>query len=249
MIDINKLRVASPCSAGWETMSGDERARHCESCKLNVYNIAGMTNAEVQHLVSNREGRLCIRLFRRADGTVLTKDCPVGVRAYQKRIAKLAGATLSVLFSLVGLSAAQGTSTTKDGQNAEKNEQKLAANELAGVVVDPNGASVPGVMIKIFRNSDKKPLKKVRSNDDGHYRFSSLSGGKYRIEVKFNGFKKMVFHDIEIIDGANRTLNVQLEVGEVEVVVGIYAEEPMIDTSSSSVTTTITRRQIDGLPH
>jgi hypothetical protein len=35
-----------------------------------------MTAAEAAALIAGREGRLCARLFRRADGTVITADCP-----------------------------------------------------------------------------------------------------------------------------------------------------------------------------
>src|SRR5262252_9589526 len=95
--NINTLRVASPCSVGWENMTGDERQRHCDLCSLNVYNISGMTTGEVEQLITEREGRLCIRMFRRADGTVITKDCPVGLRAVRKRVATMAGAALTAV--------------------------------------------------------------------------------------------------------------------------------------------------------
>ena len=105
--DINKLRVASPCSVGWDEMKGNERVRRCDSCELNIYNIAEMTKAEAGDLIANREGRLCIRLYKRADGTVLTKDCPVGFRAYQKRVARFAGATLATIIGLFSVSFGQ----------------------------------------------------------------------------------------------------------------------------------------------
>src|SRR5437773_12576574 len=92
--DVKSLRVASPCSVGWENMSGDERTRYCDQCSLNVYNISSLTTSEVEDLILKREGRLCIMIYRRADGTVLTRDCPVGLRAVQKRVARFAGATL-----------------------------------------------------------------------------------------------------------------------------------------------------------
>jgi hypothetical protein len=104
---IDKLRVASPCSVGWEEMTGDECIRHCNSCQLNIYNIAEMTEAEVKNLISSYEGRLCIRLYKRADGTVLTKDCPVGIRAYQKKAAHFAGAALATIFGLFSISFGQ----------------------------------------------------------------------------------------------------------------------------------------------
>jgi hypothetical protein len=247
MIDINKLRVASPCSVGWETMTGDERARHCESCKLNVYNIAGMTNDEVQHLVANREGRLCIRLFRRADGTVLTKDCPVGFRAYQKRVAKFAGATLSVLFGLVGFGSAQTEKTKKETEKI-KTERKVNDSAFNGIVADLNGAVIPDVTVRLFAADSKKPLRVTRSDDDGIYSIP-IAAGTYRLEFQRKHFNTLIVHNAVVTDGMTTDLNVQLEPAGVTVVVGIFAEEPMIDTRSSSVKTTITRRQIEGLPY
>ena len=44
-----------------------------------------MTTAEAAALIRDREGALCVRLFRRTDGTVLTSDCPVGFRQRFRR--------------------------------------------------------------------------------------------------------------------------------------------------------------------
>jgi hypothetical protein len=105
--DINKLRVAAPCPMNWEQMNGDERKRFCSLCQLNVYNFSEMTTDEVQKLVAESEGRICGRLYKRADGTVLTKDCPVGFRAYRKRVARFAGATLGAILGLFSISYGQ----------------------------------------------------------------------------------------------------------------------------------------------
>ena len=75
--EIDKMRVAAPCPMSWEAMTGDERVRRCHACELNIYNIAEMTADEARRLIENREGRLCIRLQRRADGTVLTAEEPL----------------------------------------------------------------------------------------------------------------------------------------------------------------------------
>jgi hypothetical protein len=74
-----KLSVASPCKREWSAMRGDDRVRFCGDCKLNVYNLSAMTHDEAQKLIAEREGKICARFFTRPDGTVLTKDCPVGV--------------------------------------------------------------------------------------------------------------------------------------------------------------------------
>ncbi len=99
---LDNIKVASPCSQDWNEMIGDERKRFCGSCQLNVYNLSGMTKDEAEKLLLNSEGRLCIRFFKRSDGTVLTKDCPVGFAAFKKRISKFAAATASLIFGIIG---------------------------------------------------------------------------------------------------------------------------------------------------
>ncbi len=86
---LDRLTVASPCSASWADMLGDERVRFCVSCEKNVYNLSEMTRADAEALLASRaEGELCVRFYQRADGTVMTTDCPVGVT--KKRRKKLA---------------------------------------------------------------------------------------------------------------------------------------------------------------
>lgn len=90
---LEDLRIASPCNARWEDMDGDERVRHCSHCDKDVFNVAGMTRAEAMALVHERvQSGLCLRMFRRADGTVLTADCPVGERKRRVRRLVLIGA-------------------------------------------------------------------------------------------------------------------------------------------------------------
>ena len=94
---IDNIRVASPCSADWEQMQGDDRVRHCDACNLNVYNLAAFTKAEIRALVASRKGRLCGRIYQRGDGTVLTQNCPVGLQAVTRRISRIAGAVFAFL--------------------------------------------------------------------------------------------------------------------------------------------------------
>lgn len=99
---LNNLRVASPCSADWNAMAGDERKRFCGDCKLNVYNLSGMTRYDAEHLLRLSEGRLCVRYFQRPDGTVLTTDCPVGWAKVKQRVSVFAAAAFSLLVSVFG---------------------------------------------------------------------------------------------------------------------------------------------------
>jgi hypothetical protein len=84
---LRDIRVAAPCDARWDEMTGDERQRRCALCKLDVFNLSAMTAEEAVRFVQQAQGRTCVRLYVRADGTVLTKDCPVGLAAVRRRIA------------------------------------------------------------------------------------------------------------------------------------------------------------------
>jgi len=102
---LDNLRVASPCNMSWDAMTGDERVRFCGSCEKNVYNLSAMSREDGERLLVEKEGKVCVRFYRRADGTVMTTDCPVGARKVRRRIA----------FAAVGgglLAAAAATLTT-----------------------------------------------------------------------------------------------------------------------------------------
>lgn len=107
-VQLDDLRIASPCSMRWEDMAGDARARHCGSCRLNVYDISEMTQAEASELILKHEGHLCVRLHKRADGTVITKNCPVGMRRVRHAAIRLCGSLAAALALGVGSVAAMG---------------------------------------------------------------------------------------------------------------------------------------------
>ena len=103
---LERVKVAAPCPADWTKMVGDERVRYCDRCSLHVYNLSGMTRREAEALVTGAEGRLCVRFYRRPDGTILTRNCPVGLSALKRRAARVATATLTAVlgfFASLGL--------------------------------------------------------------------------------------------------------------------------------------------------
>jgi hypothetical protein len=99
---LTNLKIASPCSADWNAMTGDNRKRFCGDCKLNVYNLSGMSKTEAESLLTNAEGRVCVRFYQRADGTVLTEDCPVGWAKIKQRTKLFVTAAASLVFSFLG---------------------------------------------------------------------------------------------------------------------------------------------------
>lgn len=202
-VPINNLRIASPCSVGWDQMAGDDRARFCSLCSLHVYNISDMTVDEVHSLVMNSEGRVCARLHRRADGTVMTRDCPVGLRALRRRLSRIAGAALAAVFSVCSVTFAQSPAG-KDKSNTDEPQVRISKtvttdnhNIFTGVITDEMDAVIPGAAITLIENHTNVKVAFL-TNADGEFRFDSLLPGSYSIEVEATGFKTYKLKELEI---------------------------------------------------
>ncbi|MDX2118013.1 MAG: hypothetical protein SFY96_07520 [Planctomycetota bacterium] len=108
---LDSLRIASPCPASWVQMVGDDITRHCAQCDLDVHNISAMSREDAEAFLQARKNasRTCVRFFRRADGTILTQDCPVGLALWRRRaaagVSRVAAAMLFVFTGGMMLSA------------------------------------------------------------------------------------------------------------------------------------------------
>lgn len=112
---LDQIRVATPCTADWNQMTGDDRTRHCGECRKNVYNLSGMTREEAEALIRERNGDLCVRYYQRADGTILLADCTVGVERLRRRGKVAARAAALVAGGLVVAGAAASRVTVQMG--------------------------------------------------------------------------------------------------------------------------------------
>ncbi|MFL5321559.1 MAG: hypothetical protein ACJ790_17990 [Myxococcaceae bacterium] len=131
-----RFKVASPCSADWSRMSGDERARFCGQCKKHVYDLSALRNDEVRALVQKTEGKLCAKFYQRADGTVLTADCPVGVARHRRVLAAAAVLVFTLIAFPVLLAAASRQKATDGGIDWDRVEQFARQAPLIGPLIN-----------------------------------------------------------------------------------------------------------------
>lgn len=104
------IEIASPCEESWSLMRGDDQVRFCARCSHHVYNLTGLSQAQAEALVTRHEGRMCVRLYRRVDGTIVTDDCPVGMPPFVRR-SLLIGSVAAAFFLTIAL-LTLGLSTT-----------------------------------------------------------------------------------------------------------------------------------------
>ena len=66
------IQIASPCRVSWDSMEGDDITRFCGLCHLNVYNLSAINSKAAEEFLQSRVSseRVCVRFFRRHDGTI-----------------------------------------------------------------------------------------------------------------------------------------------------------------------------------
>lgn len=143
---VERIEIASPCDVPWDTMVGDDKTRFCGQCRLHVHNLSAMSRVEAESLLSCG-GSICVRLYRRADGTVLTQDCPVALRRKsRRRLAIAAVVSASVAAALLGALSA----FHRDVDSMRHSESKVStaaprAEPIQGEVSEPPASPTPQV--------------------------------------------------------------------------------------------------------
>lgn len=133
---LDNVRVASPCSADWEQMVGDDRARACASCQKTVYNLSELTRYEAESLILEKAGQLCARYYQRKDGTILLADCTVGAKKKRKRRLLAAGA--AALLSGTGGYFAHDLLAGPEVRCAAQDEDLQVTLGVIAVAADPS---------------------------------------------------------------------------------------------------------------
>jgi hypothetical protein len=132
-LQMKNIMIASPCTVDWNTMDGDDRVRVCGACKQNVYDTSKLTTKEIVDLMA-RDSKACLKIYRRADGTLLTEDCPFGLRTLRRgarRVSKLAASLWALALSFTSVSAQPSAIQTESTQkqNASSNTAEAKAKE------------------------------------------------------------------------------------------------------------------------
>ena len=237
-VHLTNIHIASPCPADWEKMVGDESVRHCAECNLNVYNLSAMTERQVQELIDGSRGkRLCARFYRRADGTILTQDCPWNLRALKRRASRIAATMLAAMMS-IGVAFGKNSSQQSPGQQAANRHDK------AGVwimVFDPQGALVPGAEVRLIDSSGNQTYAKTSYSDPLF--FPPLPSGNYLLVIEAQGFSRFS-QQVVLKQDKVEELKAKLTISEASMGILIETDAPIVQTEST-VSTTFEKKMLD----
>ena len=240
---LNDIRVASPCPASWERMVGSERVRHCSECNLNVFNLSAMSEADALQLLAEHAGkRMCVRFYRRADGTVLTQDCPWTLRHLARKTLRIASACLAGIVS-VTFAFAKGKPPAKSPSCACQ-ESRVEHSGLQLSVADQDGAVIPDAEISI-QNKDGEEAK-GKTNSAGEWRQQLLAAGEHQLTVRSKGFRPYTAV-VHVREKTLLALKIKLAVAEAQVTVEVTSTLGVIQGTTVGIIAT-TQSLIPSIP-
>lgn len=127
-------------------------------------------------------------------------------------------------------------------------QSQSTTGNIEGVVVDQNGAVVPGISVSAT-NQDTGFGKTVLSNDEGIYVFVLLPPGNYKVETTAaKGFAASTYENVRVTVGAKTSLEITLSTGGSVNVVDVNAEGQGVETTRTSISSTVDERRVQNLP-
>ncbi len=126
-------------------------------------------------------------------------------------------------------------------------QAEIGGASLNGTVTDSSGAAVPNAKVTLT-NSQTGLTRTTATNQAGLYNLPQLPVGSYDLTVEAGGFKLSKRTGISLTVGAVATLDVSLEIGATQESVSVTAEVPVVETTRSQTSTTVTTKQVGDLP-
>jgi hypothetical protein len=123
---------------------------------------------------------------------------------------------------------------------------QTATGEVSGTITDPNGAAVPGAVVRLTNRATKIDSV-ARANESGYFIFVNVKPASYTLSVEVAGFKGT---QTQLEVGVNETVtqNITLTIGQVSEAVEVLAGTEMVQRSSSDLGTVIPEKAVQDLP-
>lgn len=118
---------------------------------------------------------------------------------------------------------------------------------IRGTVTDPSGRAVSGATVTLENTGTGQKLVST-SDTNGIYQFNALAAAPYRLTAAAPGFQTKVLEHVEIIPEQPNTVDVQMDVGQVQQTVTVSGTTEALDTETATLSGTITSNQIQHMP-
>ncbi len=124
---------------------------------------------------------------------------------------------------------------------------QAVSGTLLGTVTDNTGGVLPGATVTITHIETGR-VRVVTANENGEFAAPSLATGTYSVKAELTGFKTVTMTDVHLGVDQRVRVDPKLDVGNMTEAVEIVARTPLVQTSSSDLSTTVEEQQIKTLP-
>jgi len=118
---------------------------------------------------------------------------------------------------------------------------------LSGTVVDSSSAAIADANIQITESSTSSSYQ-TKSGPDGHFYVGNLPPGIYTVTVTMKGFQTANYTAVKIVVGVTYDLKIEMKVGAVEQAVNVEAGQQVLETTQTSISSTISGAAITNIP-
>jgi len=125
--------------------------------------------------------------------------------------------------------------------------QTASTGAAIGVVLDPTGALVPGVTIRLLR-TDAAGDKSVETDQNGQFGFLLIEPGTYSLNARKTGFTSLVFPNIQIPVTETVRLELHLVLPTRTEQVQVSSSSTMIDRDNSALGRVVAEGALKHLP-
>ena len=125
--------------------------------------------------------------------------------------------------------------------------QSLLAGDIAGTVLDSNGAALSSVTVTASSKSTGTTAD-IKTDAQGAYRFALLKPGAYQIAVKATGFKDETVETVVSV-GQITTVPIHLSVGGSTETVEVTETAGLLQTDSAELNTSFSYEQLQSVPN
>ena len=125
--------------------------------------------------------------------------------------------------------------------------QVTGAATLLGVIADNTGAVVPGAEVET-ENLETGVTFNAVTNDEGLYRLSGLSPGRYSLKVTAQGFAVTSTPEVRLEVGQTARLDYNLTVGSLSQTIEVIASATLLNSETTEVGQVIDGKRITEMP-